>query len=325
MVSETGAIAIGVDLGGTTFGVGLLDQQGNLLAEKSYPTPTSHEPVAVLAEIGRSALAVAEETTAGRPIAGLGIGIPGPVDPASGIINQCPNLHALDGANAVQILSQGTGLPSFIGNDAFCATLAELRHGAGRGCRYMALLTLGTGVGGGIAIEDKVLRGPRQILGEVGHLVILPDGPKCGCGNHGCLEALAGRQPIIDRAIRKLQKGRFSALTEAVGANHEEIDPRLIADLAREGDALCQEVMDEVGYFLGLAICDIIVLCDPDKIVLGGGISGAGETLFGSIRRTVRHVSRISRFDPDKIIPAQLGNRAGMYGAGALVWENVSS
>ena len=222
-----------------------------------------------------------------------------------------------------ETLKQATGLPAFIANDAFCATLAELRHGAGRGCRYMALLTLGTGVGGGIAIENKVLRGPRQILGEVGHLVIEPGGPRCGCGNHGCLEALTGRQPICDRAILKLQQGRASRLADAVGADHEKIDPRLIADLAREGDLLCQEVMDEVGYYLGLAISNIIVLCDPDKVVLGGGISGAGETLFGSIRRTVRHVSRISRFDPDQIVAAALGNQAGMVGAGTLVWEHL--
>lgn len=320
----SGQIAIGVDLGGTTFGVGLLDSQGKLLAQTSYPTPGTADPAQILGEIGQKALALAKQDAPDAPVAGLGIGIPGPVDPESGIIKQCPNLHALDGVNAVDMLKRATGLPAFIGNDAFCATLAELRHGAGRGCRYMALLTLGTGVGGGIAIENKVLRGPRQILGEVGHLVIQPGGPKCGCGNFGCLEALTGRQAICDLAIRKLQLGRVSRLADAVGAEHEKIDPRLIADLAREGDALCQEVMDEVGYYLGLAICDIIVLCDPDKIVLGGGISGAGETLFGSIRRTVRHVSRISRFDPDKIVPAELGNLAGIYGAGALVWENVT-
>jgi glucokinase len=319
----SGQIAIGVDLGGTTFGVGLLDTQGKLLTQTSYPTPVSADPEQILGEIASKALALAKQDAAGAPVAGLGIGIPGPVDPESGIIKQCPNLHALDGVNAVEVLKKATGLPAFMGNDAFCATLAELRHGAGRGTRYMALLTLGTGVGGGIAVENRVIRGPRQILGEVGHLVILPGGPKCGCGNHGCLEALTGRQAICDRAIKKLQQGRVSKLSDLVGANHEKIDPRLIADTAREGDALCQEVMDEVGYYLGLAICNIIVLCDPDRVVLGGGISAAGETLFGSIRRTVRHVSRISRFDPEKIVAAELGNQAGMVGAGTLVWENL--
>lgn len=321
----TGQLAIGVDLGGTTFGIGLLDQQGKLLAQTSRPTPGGVDPVQVLGEIGQQALALARQDAPGVALAGIGIGIPGPVDPPSGLIKQCPNLHALDGVNAVEVLRQATGLPAYIGNDAFCATLAELRHGAGHGCRYMALLTLGTGVGGGIAIENKVLRGPRQILGEVGHLVVMPGGPKCGCGNHGCLEALTGRQAIVDLAIARLQQGRVSRLAEVVGAEHDKIDPRLIAELARDGDALCQEVMDQVGYYLGLAICDLIVLCDPDKVVLGGGISAAGETLFGSIRRTVRHSSRISGFDPEAIVPAMLGNQAGIYGAGALVWESLGA
>lgn len=316
-----GEIAIGIDLGGTTFSLGMISPDGQLLAEASQATPGYGDAQDVMAALGQAALELAKQAPAGSTIGGIGLGIPGPVDPQSGLITQCPNLHMLDGLNAVETLGQVTGLPTFIGNDAFCATLAELRHGAGRGCRYMALLTLGTGVGGGIAIENKVLRGPRQILGEVGHLVIRPGGPKCGCGNHGCLEALTGRQAIVDLAIRKLQQGQVSKLDDVVGAEHEQIDPRLIADLARDGDRMCQEVMDEVGYYLGLAICDIIVLCDPDKVVLGGGISGAGETLFGSIRRTVKHVSRISRFDPANIVAAELGNRAGIHGAAALVWE----
>jgi glucokinase len=316
-------LALGIDLGGTTFSVGVLDREGRLLAETSHQTPESAQADEILDELGQAAMRLARDTAPDRPIAGLGVGIPGPVDPHTGLIKQCPNLHTLDGVNAARVLQRVTGLRVVIANDAYCATLAELRHGAGRGCRYMALLTLGTGVGGGIAIENKVLRGPRQILGEAGHLIIQPGGPKCGCGNHGCLEALTGRQAIVDRAIRKLQDGRPSLLGDFVGADHEQIDPRLIADLARDGDAVCAEVMEEVGHVLGLAICNIIVLCDPDKVILGGGIAAAGEVLFGAIRRTVRHASRISRFDPDNVVPAELANRAGMVGAASLVWEHL--
>lgn len=316
-------LALGIDLGGTTFSVGVLDRNGSLLAETSHQTPVNSSADEILEELGHAARRLARDTAPDAEIKGLGIGIPGPVDPHTGLIKQCPNLHALDGVNASRVLQRGTGLPVVIANDAYCATLAELRHGAGRGSRYMALLTLGTGVGGGIAIENKVLRGPRQIMGEVGHLVIAPGGPKCGCGNHGCLEALAGRQAIVDLAIQKLQEGRASVLGEIVGADHERIDPRLISDMARDGDALCAEVMHQIGHYIGLAICNIIVLCDPDKVILGGGISAAGEVLFGSIRRTVRHGSLISQFDPANIVPAELGNRAGMYGAAALVWEHL--
>jgi hypothetical protein len=129
----SGQIAIGVDLGGTAFKVGLLDVQGKLIAQSGYPTPVGADPNQILGEIAQKAMALAQADAPGAPVTGIGIGIPGPVDPQSGIIKQCPNLHALDGANAVEILKQATGLPAFIGNDAFCATLAELRHGAGRG------------------------------------------------------------------------------------------------------------------------------------------------------------------------------------------------
>ena len=316
-------LALGIDLGGTTFAVGLLDREGRLLAETSHQTPQSSNPEEILSELGQAATRLARDSAPEQAIAGLGIGIPGPVDPHTGLIKQCPNLHVLDGVNAGRMLQRATGLPIVVANDAYCATLAELRHGAGRGCRYMALLTLGTGVGGGIAIENKVLRGSRQILGEVGHLIIAPGGPRCGCGNHGCLEALVGKQAIIDRAVRKLQEGRASHLGDIAGPEHERIDPRLLAELARDGDALCQEVMDETGHYLGLAICDIIVLCDPDKVILGGGIAAAGEVLFAPIRRTVQHASRISGFDPANIVAAELGNRAGMVGAASLVWEHL--
>jgi glucokinase len=316
-------LALGIDLGGTNFSVGLLDREGRLLAETSHQTPESSNPEEVLGELAQAAMRLARDSAPEATIAGLGIGIPGPVDPHTGLIKQCPNLHVLDGVNAGRVLQRATGLQVVIANDAYCATLAELRHGAGRGCRYMALLTLGTGVGGGIAIENKVLRGPRQILGEVGHLVIVPGGPKCGCGGRGCLEGLVGRQAIIDRAIGKLQEGRASRLGDIVGRDHDRIDPRLIADLARDDCVLCQEVMEETGRYIGLAICDIIVLCDPDKVILGGGIAAAGDVLFDPVRRTVRHASLISGFDPANIMAAELGNRAGMVGAASLVWEHL--
>lgn len=317
------ALALAVDLGGTTYGVGLLDRQGILLAQDSHPTPQDCTGEALLAELAREALRLAGTDAPGAALAGLGVGIPGPVDPATGIVRQCPNLHCLDGVNAVEHLSRAAGIPAHIANDAFCATLAELRYGAGRGCHNLVMLTLGTGVGGGIALDDRVVRGPRQIMGEVGHLIVLPDGgPLCGCGNHGCLEALVGRQAIVDAAVTRLEAGEASALMREAVTGYDHITPRLVAEMAREGDALCSDIMAQTGYYVGLAVCNIIVLCDPDQVVLGGGIAAAGEVLFAPVRQTVADRSRISGFDPARIVPAQLGNLAGIYGAGALVWEH---
>jgi len=315
-------VAVGVDLGGTTFRVGLITREGELLTQQEYPTPRSDDEPAALHAAAAAVEGVLEsEAVKADRVAGVGMGIPGPVDPESGTIRQCPNLHELDGVNATELMSQATGTPAYIGNDAYCATLAELRYGAGRDVANLVMLTLGTGVGGGIALDNEVRRGPRQIMGEVGHLIVEPDGPRCGCGNHGCLEALVGRDRMVDYAIRLLEQGRASSLGERAGPRHEQLTPRVIAEAAQGGDELALEVMARTGYYVGVAICDCIVLCDPDLILIGGGIAGAGQLLLEPIRRTVRHRSMISGFDVSRIVAAELGNEAGMYGAAALVWE----
>lgn len=315
-------IAVGVDLGGTTFAVGLVTREGELLARQEFPTPRSDaEPAALHAAAAAVGGLLEQEAVKLDRVVGLGMGIPGPVDPEAGLIRQCPNLHELDGVSVIEVLSQALGLPVHIGNDAYCATLAELRYGAGRDVANLVMLTLGTGVGGGIALDNKVRRGPRQIMGEVGHLIIEPDGPRCGCGNHGCLEALVGRDGMVQAAVRLLEQGRTSSLAERAGARRESLSPRVISEAAQAGDELALEVMQRTGYYVGLALCDCIVLCDPDLILIGGGIAAAGELLFEPIRHTVRERSPISGFEVTRIVPAQLGNDAGMYGAAALAWE----
>ncbi len=315
-------VAVGVDLGGTTFNVGVVAPDGTLVAEQSYDTPHSgNEPAALLAVA--SAVGGIMEQAAIKPeqLLGIGAGIPGPVDPEAGIIKQAPNMHELDGMNAVEILSAETGAKVHIANDAFCATLAELRYGAGRDVENMVMFTLGTGVGGGIALDNQVRRGPRQIMGEVGHIVVEPNGRRCGCGNHGCLEAMVGRDGMVDQAVRLLEQGIPSVLAERGGARHEKLTPKMISEAAQEGDEVALRVMNTSGHYLGVALCSCIVLTDPDLIVLGGGIAAAGDVLFEPIRRTVRHRSIISGYDTSRIVPAELGNAAGMIGAAALVFD----
>jgi len=319
-------LAIGVDLGGTTFKVGVVSPDGELLAQAEYDTPRSSSEAQALLAVASAVGGIMEQATV-KPgqLLGVGLGIPGPVDPAAGVILRAPNLPELDGVNAVELLGGEIDAAVHIGNDAYCATLAELRWGAGRDVANLVMLTLGTGVGGGIALDNQVRRGPRGIMGEVGHIVVEPGGRRCGCGNHGCLEALVGRDGMVDRAIRLLEQGMPSTLSERGGRTHEKLSPRMIADAARAGDALALEVMATAGHYLGVALCSCIVLADPDLIVLGGGIAAAGDVLFDPIRRVVRHRSQISGFDVDKIVPAELGNEAGMFGAAALVFDAAGS
>lgn len=318
--------AIGVDLGGTTFSVGVVRPHGVPVLQAQYDTPRADdEPLALLAVA--AAVGGIMEQGAIKPdqLLGVGVGVPGPVDPVAGLIRRAPNLPELDGVNAVELLAEEIGTQVHIANDAYCATLAELRWGAGRDVANLVMLTLGTGVGGGIALDNQVRRGPRGIMGEVGHIVVEPGGRRCGCGNHGCLEALVGRDGMVDHAIRLLEQGIPSVLGERDGADHKQLTPQVIAAAADEGDALALEVMATAGHYLGVALCSCIVLADPDLIVLGGGIAAAGDVLFEPIRRTVRHRSQISGFDVSRIIPAELGNDAGMLGAAALVFDAMDA
>jgi glucokinase len=323
-------IAVGVDLGGTTFGVGIMTPEGELLAQQSYDTPRSSEEPLALDAVASAIGGVMEQATV-KPdqLLGVGVGIPGPVDPDAGVIKQAPNMHELDGVNAVEVIGAGldfgddSEIPVLIANDAYCHTLAELRYGAGRDVENLVMLTLGTGVGGGVALDNQVRRGPRQVMGEVGHIVVEPDGPLCGCGNHGCLEAIVGRDGMVDQAVRLLEQGTPSVLGERARRDHEDLSPKMIAEAADEGDAVALEVMTTTGHYIGVALCSCIVLTDPDLIVLGGGIANAGDVLFEPIRRTVYHRSMISGFDPDNIVPSQIGDDAGIMGAAALIVDEM--
>jgi glucokinase len=322
-------IALGLDVGGTSFTVGAFDADGAQACDKlaNFPTPVTSRSEDVLSALEGALRSQVEGCEA--QISGVGVGIPGVVDPLTGHVFVCPNLPALDNTPTGSILSERLGLPVFMNNDAYCATLAELRWGAGRDVENLVLLTLGTGIGGGVALNNKVNRGPRQILGEIGHLVLEPKGPRCGCGNHGCFEALAGRDGIVNRTLRKIQEGKPTSLLARLGddwkAVWEDI-PKIVADEAGKGDSVAEDIMAETGFWIGVGICSAIVLCDPDLVIIGGGISAAGDVLFDPIRRTVEARSRISRgkFDVANIVRAELGRDAGVCGAAALVWERLA-
>ena len=322
MAASEDTLAAGVDLGGTTFGVGLCYPTGRHLAAASHPTPQAADGHAVFRAILTGIRQLVEsQGLSPAALAGVGIGVPGLVDPAAGLIHDCPNLSSVNGLPAAALLREGLGVPAYVANDAFCATLGELRYGAGQGVENLLMLTLGTGIGGGVALGNRVMRGPRQLMGEIGHMTVLPDGPRCGCGSHGCLEAVVAKQGMIDLALRRLQEARPSLIDELTGGRDDLITPQIIAQAAQQGDPLALEVIAEVGKYLGIAIGNAVVMLDPDLVLIGGGIAAAGEVLLQAIRRSVRHRAQFSRFDPDNVCFAALGNDAGVWGAAALVWE----
>lgn len=316
--------SVGVDLGGTTLTVGVFDSAGALVGHGEHDTPVTDNP-----EVIADAIADAVRSHAGNGpswhenIPGIAIGFPGPVDPASGIVKHAPNVQGLEGYPLADSLSERLdGLDVYLQNDAYCATLAELRWGAGRNVDNMVMLTLGTGVGGGVAMNNTVIRGPRQILGEVGHIIVDPNGRKCGCGNFGCLEAMAARDAIVEMAARAIQSRRETILIDLVNGDQTRLTPKIISTACQQGDQAAIEIYNQAGFYIGLAVCNCIVLADPDLVVIGGGIAAAGQFIIDPIKRTVAARSLISGFDAEDIVPAQYGNDAGVYGAGALVWEH---
>jgi glucokinase len=311
---------VGLDIGGTTVSICAIEPDGALITDAIQPVPDSDDPETMLAGLMGAASHLMGAVTQIAPvkIAGIGIGVPGTVSADQRVALDCPNLRALDGLDVPDRFEEHFGIPAFMHNDAYCAALGELRYGAGREYSNILVATLGTGVGGGIALDNRVVRGPRQILGEIGHIIIDPDGPPCTCGTNGCLEAIVGRDGIIAKAREGLANNPDSALSRQIDA----VTPQLIAQLATQGDTYCRSIIDWIGECVGIALASATVVCDPDVILIGGGIAGAGHMLLDAIRATVGERSRISGFDPANVIACELGARAGAIGAAALVWED---
>jgi glucokinase len=287
---------LGLDLGGTNIKWVVLEREGGewrSLDRDQVATPAADGPDAV---VSRLASVGAEAIRRSPGVSTVGIGIPGLYDPIGGTTRFLVNVPgAWAGKPVAPPVSEALGLPTFLINDARAFGLAELRIGAGRGASSMIGLTLGTGVGGVIAVDGRVHEGHDGTAGEIGHQTIDPDGPSCGCGNHGCLEAFA----------------RADRIAAACGtATAEEAFAR-----ARAGDARAIDGLASVGRYLGIGIANMITVISPDKVVIGGGISAAAELLMGSIRDEVRQRVRTTSLDDVEIVTAELGTWAGAIGA----------
>ncbi len=313
------SIAIGIDLGGTSIKAGLVDAVGKVLETTATPTLAHEGPDAIVGRMAR----LANELKAKAPEApvGIGVGSPGPLDPSTGTLYFTPNMPGWDNYPLAAKLGAATGLKVVVENDANVAAMAEYRHGAGRGARTMILLTLGTGIGGGIIIDGKLVNGARVTAGEVGHIVLNEKGPKCGCGAHGCLEAYCGTAGILGRAKELLDKvGTVTLLRETAGKDGELLTPRIIGDAARKGDGPAISVFKETGRLLGVGIASLVNLFAPEVVILGGGVAeGNWNFLYGACRDEVKRRAMKPGNEQVKIVLAEMGNNAGLVGAAALV------
>jgi len=314
---------IGVDLGATNIVSLLVSLNGEVIARDTRKTMGENGKERTISQIVNSARnVIGEGERSGifsKSILGLGIGGPGPLNSDGGVIHIAPNIPGWINTYLARELEDELRMTVFLENDANAAALGEWWLGAGRDVDNLVLLTLGTGIGGGIIINGEVLHGARHTAGEIGHMVIREGGLLCGCGNRGCLEAYASASAVAKRTLNAIKKGKKTILTDLVKNKLEDITCKLVYDEARKGDNLCKRVVEEIGRYLGIGIANIVNLINPEMVILGGGMARAGDLIFEPVRKYVQQNAFTAAMEGVKIVPAALGVNAGAIGAVAYV------
>lgn len=307
--------SFGVDVGGTTIKMGLFDMEGNVLDKWEIKTRTENGGVNVLPDIAKAVQdKMAEKSIEKADVAGVGIGVPGPVD-AKGVVHKCVNL-GWGVLNINEELGKLLDIPVKGGNDANVAALGEMWKGGGQGFDSIVVVTLGTGVGGGIIVDGEILTGAKGAAGEIGHIhVDDKETEVCGCGNTGCLEQYASATGVVRLANRTLAGNTRPTCLKA-----GEVSAKDVWDAVKAGDEVAKEIAEQFGEYLGKGLASVACVVNPEAFVIGGGVSKAGEVLLDYIRKNytpyVFHASRDVQFTL-----ATLGNDAGIYGAAKLVLQ----
>ncbi len=308
---------VGVDLGGTQIRVILRDADGNIVSRASALTQASDGQEQVIARIIETVRQAVGATPWGA-IQGIGIGVPGPVDPWTGVVLQAPNLPGWRDVPIRAIVQSAFGVPVEVGNDANLAALGEHMYGAGVGVANLIYVTISTGIGGGIIADGKLLLGAKGLAGEFGHQTLVPDGPLCGCGNRGCLEALGSGTAIARMAREAVTRGQGQKLLELAQGSVEALDARIVASAARAGDAVAQDILRCAATYVGIGLANVVNILNPELIVLGGGVTRMGELLFDPVREVIAQRA-MPAMRAVRIVPAALGGDVVLFGAVALI------
>lgn len=311
-------VVIGVDLGGTNIKCALVNESGEVVHRLVRPTEAAEGHAHVLDQIARSVHELCEQTEK-TDVAAIGVGAPGPMNWRTGVVYSPPNLPGWKDVPLADEIHERTGLTTFVENDANAACWGEFWVGAGRDVHTLCCLTLGTGVGGGIVLEGQLLRGPDGTAGELGHLCVLRNGRACGCGARGCLEAYASVTGLVRTAQEGLGTGTESTLDLLAG----DLTGAAISDAAAQGDTFARSVIRETGEWVGVGVASLINLLNPDMIVVCGGMIEAGDLLFDAIRQTAERQAFDVPAARAQIVPAALGQDAGVIGAAGCAWQRV--
>ncbi len=311
--------AVGIDLGGTFIKSGVVDEKGEIIKKKQFPTMAEKgEREIVISQI-EEAINFCLEGMDRKEIEGIGIGTPGVVD-NEGIVYEAPNLPDWTNLPLKEIIEDQYNMKVVVENDVNTIAWGEYLFGAGKGSNTMICITLGTGLGGGIVKDGKLLRGGKYSAVEIGHITIDYRGPKCKCGNYGCIERFVGRDYIVERAVKAIKEGEKTKILELADGKIENISPKIISDAYKQGDEIAKDIWIDVGTCLGAMFTSLVNLLNPDVIVIGGGISQAGKILFDTVEKTIKERSMKILAENVKVVPAGLGTNSGIVASASLIF-----
>lgn len=308
---------IGVDLGGSHCSIAIVDKKGNIIARESWLHNPDAGPQPILNRLIEEVKAICAKT--GILLQSLGMGLPGNIDSQNGICKFSPNFKGWKDISVSSILSKSLKLPIYLENDVRSAAKGEATFGRGAGLHSFLFVAIGTGIGGGIVLGGSLWHGAHGSAGEIGHMTIDPYGPICNCGNQGCLEALASGPAITAMAASGMLRHRQTILSQMVDSIGE-ITPKIVARAAKKGDKFSLECWWRAARALSIALAAMATTLDPERIILGGGVAGAGRILFEPLRNEFQ--KRVRMFNAKGVlIPTKLGKDAGILGAAAIAYE----
>jgi len=312
--------ALGIDLGGTSIKLGIVAGSGRIKKKIQIKTEADKGPRKVIENIKSGIKQLTKNSK--YEFAGIGIGCPGVIKPGTGIVENPPNFPGWEKVNVGKYIHNEFNKKVYVDNDANAAAIGELTFGSGRKYNSFIMITLGTGVGGGIVIDKKIYHGDFGAAGEIGHISIDYNGPKCNCGSYGCIEAYAGHQYLRERVRNELKNHPESLIWKLINNDLSKVSPRNIQFAAETGDKYAESVIVQLGFYLGSAFASLCNVLDISVFIVGGGLSGFGKPLFDSIRQTLSKRVLTPIRSRVKVFPARLKNDAGIKGASALVFHH---
>jgi len=319
-----GRVLIGVDLGGTNVRIGIVAPTGRVLKKEEYPLDPSQGGLKIVEELVSNLKNLLQKRIGkNNQLLGIGIGIAGAIDMKRGRMIHSPNIPDLNGFGIREFIKKRISAPIAIENDANAFALGEGWVGAAKGSKCYCGITLGTGVGGGIVINGEILHGSRGMASEVGHMLIDPEGPLCGCGGRGCLEAYASATGIRRMALEAIERGEGKEILRRAGGKREEVTSEKVFEAAQSGDKAAQMIFHEMGRFLGLGLVNLIHLFDPEKIVIGGKASRAWDFFIKTAMDVVMERAMEGSREKVKIVQAKCGDDAGILGAAYVSLRSI--